>query len=501
MCGCLRWILLYVSCMAGYVTGIGQLHEPSNVTITSRNLSLFLTWLPVPENPSTVTYEVEFTNFTDDNDVNDSYRWAQVPACKNLSITECNFTCVLKFWDLNHTVRVRSISSSIASSWVQIQNIQYIFTVDPDPPILIVTQGDEFVTVNTSENFPFCLPQIIFKRFLSYVVVMMKKHHPNEITLEQELDRPSITIKTLGFKGEYCVAAKTRLISDTYKFSKFSSPVCFNFTEKDESNHAPYFAVLPIFTIIAVVGFISFLIWHTITEKSKIPKVLDFSDDNYGQKDPSLLKQYSEHFSSVSIDENKEQDTSTRLLSSNRQDDGVNIYPITGQGYMERPTMQTSGSDSKKYFTSKGLASNSSSDKSSSGCTCPNTSGSDTGMVSKETNDQTETIHRTVSEDGAMFSSTSLTVSEHFDSVSILDHNSLTNIPLETLCIGGNTDDMDNSDGESSNQCFTDFEDDVESLRTDFKNYKMSSLTHPSQYEKTHKDGTSGYTQRTYSSK
>ncbi|XP_069613041.1 interferon lambda receptor 1 isoform X1 [Ranitomeya imitator] len=499
MSGCVMWTLLCVSCMAGYVTG--QLHEPSNVTVESRNLSLFLTWLPAPENPSTVTYEVEYTNFTDD-DVNDSYRWTHVPVCKNISVTQCDFTCALKMWDLNHSVRVRSIFSSRSSSWVQISNIQYLFTVDPDPPILTVTQGDGFVTVNTSTMFPLCLPQIIFMRSLSYFVMMMKNNNPNEVILEQELDRPSITMKTLGYKGEYCVAAKTKFITDTDKLSKFSNPVCFNVTEKDESYHAAYFAGLPIFTIIAVISYISFLIWHTITEKSKTPKVLDFSDGKYGEKNLCFPKQYAENFYSLNIDEITEQDTSTKFLIPNKHDGGVNIYPIVGQGYMERPTMLNSGSDSKEYFSSKDLASNSSSDKSSSGCTCPNTSGSVTDMASKDMNDQVLKIQRTVSGDGQMFSSTSMSVSEHIDSVSILDHNSLANIPLETLFIGGSIDDdMGISDGESSNQCFTDSEDGLDSLSTGFSNYKMSDFNHPSQDEKLQKDFISDYTQRTYTSK
>ncbi|XP_073428741.1 interferon lambda receptor 1 [Dendrobates tinctorius] len=498
MSGWLMWTLLCVSGMAACATG--QLYEPSNVTVESRNLSLFLTWLPAPENPSTVTYEVEYTHFTDD-DVNDSYRWTHVPACKNISVTQCDFTCVLKIWDLNHTVRVRSISSSRSSSWVQIPNIQYLFTVDPDPPILTVTQGDAFVTVNTSTKFPLCLPQIIFKRSLSYFVVMMKNNNLNEIILEQELERPSITMRTLGYKGEYCVAAKTKFITDTDKLSKFSNPVCFNVTEKDERFHAAYFAGLPIFIFIAVISLISFVIWHNITEKSKTPKALDFSDGKYGQKNPCLPKQCSEHFYSLNIYDITEQDTSTTFLIPNKHDDGVNIYPIAGQGYMERPTMQNSGLDSKEYFSSKDLGSNSSSDKSSSSCTFPNTSGSVTGMASKDTNDQTKKIQRTVSADGQMFSSTSMSVSEHIDSVSILDHNSLANIPLDTLCIRGSIDDMDNSDGESSNQCFTDLDGGLDSLSTDFSNYKMSDFNHPSQDEKLQKDCISDYTQRTYTSK
>ncbi|XP_073526687.1 interferon lambda receptor 1 isoform X2 [Phyllobates terribilis] len=366
-----------------------------------------------------------------------------------------------------------------------------IHTVDPDPPILTVTHGDGFVTVNTSTKFPLCLPEIIFKRSLSYLVVMMKNNNPNEVILEQELDRNSITMKTLGYKGEYCVAAKTKFITDTDKWSKFSYHVCFNITEKDESYHSAYFAGLPILTIFAVIGFISFLIWHNITEKSKIPKALDFSDGKYGQ-----YKQYSEDFYSLNISET-EQGASTKYLIPNKHDDGVNIYPLTGQGYMERPTMQNSGSDSKEYFSSKDLASNSSSDKSSSGCTCPNTSGSVTGMA----NDQTKTIQRPVSGNGQVLSSTSMSVSEHIDNVSILDHNSLVNIPMETLCIGGNINDMDNSDGESSSQCFTDSEDGLDSLSTDFSNYKMSDCKHPSQDEKLHKDCISDYTQRNYTSK
>lgn len=52
---------------------LGQLHEPLNVKIESRNFSLFLTWLPAPKNPSSVTYEVQYTNYSDDNEGTDKF--------------------------------------------------------------------------------------------------------------------------------------------------------------------------------------------------------------------------------------------------------------------------------------------------------------------------------------------------------------------------------------------------------------------------------------------
>lgn len=159
--------------------------------------------------------------------------------------------------------------------------------------------------------------------------------------------------------------------------------------------------------------------------------------------------------------------------------------------------MQTSDSHSQKYFSSKSLTFNSSSDKSSTDCSCPNTCGSVTSSVKNDqTNDCPKGNNIDVSGAVQMLSLTSMSVSNSFDSLSILDQNSLVNVPLNTLLVEDINEQMDNSDGESGNECFTDSED-LDSLSTD---YKMSDSKSSSQDKKANKN-CSGYKQRTYMSR
>ncbi|XP_075706626.1 interferon lambda receptor 1 [Rhinoderma darwinii] len=497
----LEWTLLFVNCLVGHAAG--KLHEPLNVTVESRNFSLFLKWLPAAENPSSVTYEVQYTSYTADHDSTDKYRWAQVPTCKNISRTECNFTCVLMdSWDWNHSVQVRAVSPSI-SSWVQIQNIEYLFTVDPDPPILNITQGNGSITIDVFTPWPFCARPTNLQLSLKYFVVISRKNNPKEIILEQELDEPTITMKTLGYIGEYCIAARTIYSFVELKNSKFSNPICLNFTQKDGLYRTVLLAALLIVpSVICVAVMISVIIWYQIPIKSMKPKALDFSH-KYCLRDGCLPAPYSDIYHSPTIyNIAEEQDSSTKFMLPNKYEDRVNNYPISGQGYMERPTMQTSDSLNQEYFSSHGLTFNSSSDKSSSDRTCPNTSGSVTDMLLNAMKDQsnqcTKESNINVSEDVQMFSLTSMPTSNLFDSLSIPDPNSLVNVPFDTLCIVDDNAHMDNSDEESGNKSFTDSEDCLKSLSTEFTDYKISDSKVASRDEKTQKDLSSDYKQRTY---
>ncbi|XP_044142069.1 interferon lambda receptor 1 isoform X1 [Bufo gargarizans] len=495
MSACLKWTLLIVSSMAGHLAG--QLHEPTNVKIESRNYSLFLTWLPAPENPSSVTYEVQYTNFTYDSDTNDTYRWTPVPTCENISATECNFSCILmKFWDWNHTVQVRTVSPA-RSPWVQIQNIEYMFTVDPDPPNLTVNQGDDYITVKALAQMPACVRPYIFYRTLKYFVMIQNKYNTNEV-IEQELDGPPITIKTLGYNGEYCVTAKTILTTGNVKRSNFSCPICLNFTPKDGRDHTVLLAVPALFLIFSGIAIITCLVWYKIRVTFKMPQALDFSNNKYCQKNPCLAELDPNIYHSVTICNMAEEDFSTKLQIPDIYDDGDNIYPTKGRGYMVRPSMQTLDPHRQLYFSSKGLEFSSSSDHSSSGCTCPNTSGSVTNMFFEAKNDQTSDcsneINIDVSRDVQMFPSTSISESNRFDSLPTSVSNSLGNVLFDTLCIGGNNDPMDISDGESDNQYCTDSGDDLDSLHTD---YKKSDSKFISEDQNAHKDCSSGYTLRT----
>ncbi|XP_071992795.1 interferon lambda receptor 1 isoform X2 [Engystomops pustulosus] len=393
----------------------------------------------------------------------------------------------MTFWHLNHTVRVRAVYPSI-SSWVEIENIQYTSLVDPEPPILTIKRGDGFISPKAFTEQPVCVPQIIFKMSLKYFVVMWKDYNSNESIREQELDEPTVTIKTLGYEGEYCIAARTIYVNDKIKKSKLSDSICLHFPQKDGYNRTAFVFLLFFGIFVAVVVVVIFPICIKITQKSKNPKTLDFSNTKCRQ-DPCLSELNPDIYDSLTI-YNVEQESSTKSLLPNTHDDGVSIYSTGGQGYMMRPTMQISDCQGQEYTSFKGLELNSSSDKSSSGCTCPNTSGSDSDMLFKTQSNQTYNCHNVIDvNDSRDIQICCLTASNQFDSLTIPSPNSLLNIPIHTLCVGNNNL-VDHSDGDSGDQFLTDSEDD---LSTD---YKASDSKYPFQNYKTN-DWRSGYTQRT----
>ncbi|XP_069828616.1 interferon lambda receptor 1 [Dendropsophus ebraccatus] len=490
MSGWFAWIFLTISYIAGYHAG--EIREPSTVKLESRNFSLFLTWLPAAENPSFVTYTVQYALYPTEKTI-----WSQVRGCENITRTECNFTCALKKnVHLNYKVRVRTVFPS-KSSWVTIPDIQYMFKVEPDSPYLTVTKGDGFIKIDDSTQKPSCIPPIIYQMSLAYTLVIRKKDNPEEDIFKGIAVEFPFTFETLGYDGEYCVAAKTiRKVNTTE--STFSQPICLNFTKKDGYFHMAFLALLPICGT-AVIVFV--VIWYKIKVTSKKPEALDFSNNKYCQKKPCLPDLYSEICHSFTI-YNIEQGPSTKFLLLDKSDDDVNSYPKSGKGYMVRSTLETSGSpSSREYFSSKSLGCNSSSDKSSSDSTCPNTSGSAKDMLfkaeSNQTNNSPEQININVP-DVQMFFSTPVSVSNPIDGLSIQEPHSFVNVPFSTLCIRGNNDHMDTSDGESSNQCFTDSEDGLDSLSIELR---MSDSENLSQEKKTHKDLSSDYSQRTYMSR
>nr|DBA33611.1 TPA: hypothetical protein GDO54_001264 [Pyxicephalus adspersus] len=116
-----EWTLLVIFGILYCVSG--KLHQPLNIKTESRNFSLFLTWLPAPENPPNVTYTVRYMLVM-------AEKWQAVKKCRTTFATECDLTCALiqNFSNL-HRVQVRAVSvSQEKSSWVLLDNITYMFT-------------------------------------------------------------------------------------------------------------------------------------------------------------------------------------------------------------------------------------------------------------------------------------------------------------------------------------------------------------------------------------
>ncbi|XP_075051491.1 interferon lambda receptor 1 [Mixophyes fleayi] len=504
----LEWILLLLGCIVGLISGV--LHKPINLKVESRNFSLFLTWLPNPENPSNVTYKVGYKE-------NASLRWRSVPTCTNVTAPECNLTCLLmENYTWEHMVRVRAVSHLLRRSpWVDLGNISYLFTVKPDPPILHIAQGESSVSITASVSVPLCVPEIIFLSHLKYSVEVVRDKALKQIIHKEQMNGSSITIKTDGFNGEYCFAAKTIYVMDSTKESRLSNPVCKTFTHKVEDHQQLLVGLTVTFAVIFVI-FIVCIIYFIINKKAETPKALDFSCKNYRLEASNLpvlsLENDGLLENLITIYDKKDQALSVSPFLYSENNVSANEYPFSGCGYMQRHSMQdnlknelqTGNSVRQEYMSSKGLSINSNSDKSSSGFNCENTSGSSTGksmtLDKIQINDCTQERNIIWGEIQTL-SSANLTEHHLFNNLGILDPNGLGNVPFDTLCIAGNNDQMESSDDESSNQPHTDSEDSLEESSIVSTECEKSDSYIASKVGKSQKNWSSGYEQRRYTSK
>ncbi|XP_063813255.1 interferon lambda receptor 1 [Pseudophryne corroboree] len=481
----LIWTLLLIGCVVGLVPG--KLHKPLNLKLESRNFSLFLTWLPNPENRPTVTYKVGYiVGYKADGE----NRWKSVPTCKNVTVPECDLTCVLMTERyLQHTVRVKAVYLRPSSPWVELGNISYMFSVEPDPPILHLIQGENNVFINASMPSPSCMPRIL-SLSLKFLVDVTRDKTLQQIIQEQAMDGSSITIKTHGYKGEYCFAAKTKYVIDKIKVSPLSNPVCKFFVPKEDSHKGPLligFAV-PVATILFFIICLAF--WYNATKKVKTPNVLDFpvKESNY-----SIMLWFTE--SEHGPREYNEMDQVSSVLLVQYSETGVieKDYPISS--YMQRRTMQDNinktGNSAHRDYTS------SNSDKSSSDCNGENTSGSNTGISVTLDKMQINDIQQdvTVSEGIQTLSPTNSRKHHLFNSPCLLDSNDLSNVNFNTLCIA-DSDQQETSDDESSNQLLTDSEDPIEKLSSDVTDCDIPHSNRTVKYGKPQKNCNSGYEQR-----
>lgn len=491
-----EWTLLVMlgilDCVAGH------LYKPLNVTTESRNFSLFLTWLPSPENPPNVTYTVKYRLYVYE-------RWLVVPKCKSILATECDLSCILhKNYSNQHAVQVRANSvSQRTSAWACLHNISYMFTVDPPPPILQVIQGDGTLTINISMKTPPCMPTALRFSF-TYSLEINNTNNIAEKPQKIEMTGPSKTIKTDVYEGDYCMVARTMYISDKKKESGPSHPFCFTVTQKDPTHKLVPLIGLPAVVAILSVVILFFITWNILNKKATIPTVLDFSHKKYTVAVSVIPEEVAYP---LTINENKT--SSATFLLSGEDSDSSNEYPLSGFGYTERKNMQGNclgrntlygDSSSDDYMSSKGLPTNSSSDKSSDS-SCVQTSGSNTEIIlalnKNQLHTHSEEINTNVSGNMETLVTNTITMGPLLDTLRVSDYNGFGDGLLKTLSITAATDQC--LDNQSFDGHLTDYEDNHEQLTNDCTDCDMPESYIGSQ--PLQKDWGAGYEQRGYMSR
>ncbi|KAM8791109.1 interferon lambda receptor 1 [Rhynchonycteris naso] len=267
-----RWALLLL-CLLRSSGGKPHLTPPQNVTLFSRNFSVYLTWLPGPGNPHNVTYVVAYHS-----SATTPRKWRKVSKCVGTRELTCSLMCLEK-QDLYNRFkgRVRAVFTGIQSPWVESEYLEYLFEVEPAPPILVVTRTEEILQVNATYQLPSCMPSSNLK----YEVDFWKEGTENKTRFPVTPHGQPVQIPLqLDTSGHHCVSARTIYTFGDPKYSEFSKPSCFSL-ETPGVNWA-LLVLLPLLLPLLVVIATGCVIWKNFLRNPwfqlvKMPQALDFS--------------------------------------------------------------------------------------------------------------------------------------------------------------------------------------------------------------------------------
>nr|XP_008541377.1 PREDICTED: interferon lambda receptor 1 isoform X2 [Equus przewalskii] len=271
MAGSRQWAPLLL-CLLQCAPGRPSLAPPQNVTLLSRNFSMYLTWLPGPGNPQDVTYFVAYQS----NPI--TRRWRKVEKCAGIKELACPLMC-LKRQDLYNKLkgRVRVVSPSAKSSWAESELLEYLFEVEPAPPILVVNRTERMLSVNATYQLPLCMHQPDLK----YEVDFWKEGTRNKTHFPATPHGQPVQIPLQpAASGRHCLSARTIYTYGASKYSEFSEPTCFSLEGPGASWTflVLLLLLLPLLVVIAT----GRVIWKSFTgnlclQRAKMPQALDFS--------------------------------------------------------------------------------------------------------------------------------------------------------------------------------------------------------------------------------
>ncbi|XP_006094124.1 interferon lambda receptor 1 isoform X1 [Myotis lucifugus] len=270
------WALLLLYLLPS-AEGRPHLAPPQNVTLLSRNFGVYLTWLPGPGNPQNVTYRVAYQSFLAAPE-----RWRKVEKCARTKELTCSLMCLEK-QDLFNKFkgRVRAVSPSAKSPWVESKYLEYLFEVEPAPPVLVVTQTEEVLKVNATYQLPPCMPPSDLK----YEVDFWKEGTGNKTRFPATSHGQPVQIPLQAdASGYHCLSARTIYTCGDPKYSEFSKPTCFSLGTPGV--HWAFLVLLPLLLPLLLVTATGCVIWRSFRgnpwfQRAKMPQALDFSGHRY----------------------------------------------------------------------------------------------------------------------------------------------------------------------------------------------------------------------------
>uniref|UniRef100_A0A8C9J0D5 Interferon lambda receptor 1 n=1 Tax=Panthera tigris altaica TaxID=74533 RepID=A0A8C9J0D5_PANTA len=298
-------------------TGRPHLAPPQNVTLLSRNFSVYLTWLPGPGYSQNVTYFVAYQSAPTPR------RWRKVKQCAGTKELACSLMCLEK-QDLYNKFkgRVWAVSTGSRSPPVESKYLDYLFDVEPAPPVLVVTRKEAILSINATYQLPHCMPPPDLK----YEVDFWKEGTKNEEGTTPRGQPVQIPLQP-ATSGPYCLSARTIYTFGDPKYSGFSKPTCF-FLGAPGANWVFLGLLLLLLPLLLVIA-IGHVIWRRFTDnpwfqQAKMPWALELTRrvrPSPSVRTPATVQAGSEE-DSAEEEKDDEEDT----------DDGVSFQP-----YIEPP--------------------------------------------------------------------------------------------------------------------------------------------------------------------
>ncbi|XP_012787040.2 interferon lambda receptor 1 [Sorex araneus] len=307
------WVSLLL-CLLQFASGKPRLAPPQNVTLLTKDFYMYLTWLPGPGNPQNVTYSVQYQSVSET-------KWHNVKSCRRTTALNCDLTCLKSLDEYNKfKAQVRAISARSKSHWVESRFLDYFFEVEPAPPVLLISQAENFLNINATYRLPSCSIDLD----LNYQLAFWKEGTENKTLLS---DSPvQIPLAPLA-KGNYCLSARTIYVHSDIKYSSFSKPTCI-FLKDPVATWVFLLLLLPVPLVIAIGG----VVWKNFTgscwsERVKMPQTLDFSGHRptVVTLPPSIL----ESLDKLSLHPQKELSIRAKLSAQGRS-------PVSTQAWTEK---------------------------------------------------------------------------------------------------------------------------------------------------------------------
>lgn len=269
------WVPLLLGLLQSTL-GKPRLAPPQNVTLLSRDFGVYLTWLPGPGYSQNVTYSVAYQSAATPR------RWRKVKKCAGTKELACSLMC-LERQDLYNKFkgRVWAASPSASSPPVESKYLDYLFEVEPAPPVLVVTRTEEILSINATYQLPHCMPPPDLK----YEVDFWKEGIRNKTRFPVTPHGQPVQIPLQpAASGHYCLRARTIYTFGDPKYSQFSKPTCF-FLDAPGASWV-FLVLLPLLLPLLLVIAIGFVIWKSFREnpwfqRAKMPWALDFSGYKY----------------------------------------------------------------------------------------------------------------------------------------------------------------------------------------------------------------------------